>query len=190
MTTPRFLVTGLVLWSLVLVGACVTVILADDEVPATDTIQFGVAYSDMGDFGSDWGLRARWNHKHWLVQGGWNNVDDSVSSSGGRMDVDGDLWQLDVSWVWWRLNPDMTENPSKPDLYYGLGIGMANIDADWTLSGITKDAKDVSFAAHVVVGAQWQHVYADLRYVFGTDYWDWDSDGVQFSVGAVWPIGK
>ena len=106
------------------------------------------------------------------------------------MKVDGDLWQLDVSWVWWRLNPEPEENTSRPDWYYGLGIGLANIDADWTLSGITKDAKDVSFSAHVVVGAQWRRIFADLRYVFATDYWDWDSDGVQFSVGAVWPIGE
>jgi len=188
--TPRDGSTALVMLLALLVFALAPAVLADDELPATDTIGFGVAYSDLGDFGSDWGLRLRWNTGHWLVTGGWNNVDDSVHSSGGRMDVDGDLWQLDVSWVWWKLNPEPEEKPSRPDWYYGLGVGVANIDADWTLSGITKDAKEVSFAAHIVVGAQWRRVYADLRYVFATDYWDWDSDGLQFSVGALWPLGE
>ncbi|MBC7288790.1 MAG: hypothetical protein H5T86_12295 [Armatimonadetes bacterium] len=106
------------------------------------------------------------------------------------MKVDGDLWQLDANWVWWNLNPAPDEKPGRPDIYYGLGVGLANIDADWTLSGITKDAKKVSFAGNVAVGAQWRRAFLDVRYVFGTSYWDWDSDGVQVSVGAVWPIGK
>ncbi|MGD9518852.1 MAG: hypothetical protein AB7W28_04985 [Armatimonadota bacterium] len=159
-----------------------------DEAPAQQTIQLGLSFSDLGDFGSDWGMRARWSFDNWLVTGGWNNIDETVSSAGGPMKVDGDLWQLDVDYVWWSLNQDSEDRWEREGFYYGLGVGVANIDADWRLAGVTSDAKKVSFAANVVVGGQWKHIFADLRYTFGTDYWDYDSDGVQFSVGGVWPL--
>ncbi len=161
---------------------------AADEAPAQQTIQLGLSYADLGDFGTNWGMRARWSFDNWLVAGGWNDVKKTVASTAGPMAVKGDLWQLDLSYVWWTLNAEPEERPSTPDFYYGLGVGLASVDADWTLAGITADAKETSFAGHVVAGAQWKQVFADLRYNFATDYWDFDSDGVQFSVGAVWPL--
>jgi hypothetical protein len=172
----------------VFVASIGVVAVAAEEAPAEQTIQLGASYSDLGDFGADWGLRVRWNFGNWLLAGGWNNVDDTVASAAGPMKVEGDLWQLDLSYVWWSLNPQRDTNRGRPDWYYGLGIGLANIDADWSLAGVTADAKKVSFAGHVVVGAQWRRVFTDVRYNFATDYWDFDSDGVQVSVGAAWPL--
>lgn len=188
MPTARILTVPPIVLALVM--GCAAVAVSDDELPADTTIQVGAAYADLGDFGPDWGIRARYNYANWLVAAGWNDVSDTVPSAGGPMAVKGDLWQVDVSYVWWDINEQPEEKPSLPDWYFGLGVGLANIDADWTLlpAAVTQGAKKVSFAGHVVVGAKWQRVFADLRYVFATDYWEYDSDGIQFSVGAVWPL--
>ncbi len=185
-TAERFAVpVGLV----ILLAASGAIAVAADEAPVEQTIQLGLSFSDLGDFGTDWGMRVRWNFLgNWLLAGGWNDVDETVASQAGPMKVKGDLWQLDLSYVWWSLKPDADVSSDRPGWYYGLGVGLANIDANWSLAGITNDAKKVSFAAHAVVGAQWKHVFADVRYNFATDYWDFDSDGVQVSVGAVWPL--
>ena len=127
----------------------------------------GIALSGMGDFGTDWGLRAQFNTKsNWLLSAGWNNVDATVLSVGGPMAVKGDLWQLDLSYIVWGAKPvkDAKTPIEGLNWYYGAGIGLRNIDADWSLFGLTNDAKKLAGAGHAVVGARWSQYFADLRY--------------------------
>ncbi|MBC7288408.1 MAG: hypothetical protein H5T86_10260, partial [Armatimonadetes bacterium] len=91
-TIPHSLAAAVAVSFCLAILPAVPVIAGEDAVPASDTVSLGVAYADLGDFSGDWGLRIRWNHGHWLIAGGWTNVNDVVPAQGGAMKVDGDLW--------------------------------------------------------------------------------------------------
>jgi hypothetical protein len=166
---------------------------AEDSAPARDIIAIGPSYSDLQDFGGAWGVRAQWLHGPWMVQGGWDKVNATVTSSTGLpMSVDGNMWSLDLSYLWWTYNSMPEEKPGRPDFYYGLGIGAHNIDATWTLTvdptGGT-NAKQVEPSAHVVVGARWKHFFIDGRYVWCSNFFGYSANGLQGAIGGQWTFG-
>jgi len=145
---------------------------------ADENVAVGLSYSDMDDFDTDWGLRLQWWVKdNWLLSGGWNNVDTMVTSEGGPMRVDGQLWQLDLSYI-------LTSGK----WYYGLGAGVRNIDADWTLATITNSAKKLKPQGHAVVGLRMGSAFVDVRYEMGDDMFGYSADGIQGTVGANFAI--
>jgi hypothetical protein len=147
-------------------------------VSADENVAVGLSYSDMDDFDEDWGVRVQWwPQDNWLVSGGWNNVDTMVTSEGGPMRVNGQLWQLDLSYI---LNAG--------NLYYGLGAGVRNIDADWTLSTITTSARKIKPQGHAVIGLRMGNAFVDVRYEVGDDMFGYDADGVQGTVGVNFDI--
>jgi len=134
----------------------------------------------MDDFDTDWGVRLQWwLEDNWLLSGGWNNVDTMVASDGGPMRVDGQLWQLDVSYI---LNSGQ--------FYYGLGAGVRNIDADWTLATLTNDAKKIKPQGHAVIGMRLGSAFVDVRYEMGDDMFGYDADGIQGTVGINFDLPK
>jgi hypothetical protein len=152
----------------------------------------GVAFADMGDFDSDWGLRAQLHLRdNWLLSAGWNNVDATVIAPTGPMTVDGSLWQLDLSYIWWSNNPFSDKGKEEmapgPNWYAGLGLGVRDLAADWTVATITTSAKKIQGAGHIVGGVHWGRFFADLRYETGGNFFGYDADGLELSVGAVWP---
>jgi hypothetical protein len=162
-----------------------------EEPAETAKVSFGVSYSKLGDFGTDWGLRAQFNVKdNWLLTAGWNNVDGTVTSTGGPMSVSGDMWQLDLSYILWGMTAEEAKRTEGEYLnwYYGAGVGLRDIAADWTLFGLTSNAKKLAGSAHAVVGLHWNQFFADARYEFGGKFFGYKADGIQFSAGAVWNI--
>ena len=149
-------------------------------------ILVGASLSDMGDFGTDFGVRAMWSRGNWLFSGGWNNVDDYVPSMGGSMKVKGDLWQADLSYLWWNEDKAPEARHWGGDWYFGVGPGLRNIDATWTLAGIAKDAKKLEYTGHVCAGAQFKRWFLDVRYVIGPNLFGYDADGGQVTVGLLW----
>lgn len=146
----------------------------------------GVSVSDMGEFGTDWGLRGLWGRGNWLVSGGWNRVDDTVPSLGEAMRVKGDLWQADVSYVWWNDDRAPRGRHWGGEWYFGMGPGVRNIDARWTVAGISEDAKKLEYTGHVCAGAQFRRCFFDVRYVVGPNLFGYDADGGQVTFGILW----
>lgn len=147
---------------------------------ATSDFGIGLSYSDMDDFDTDWGVRLQWwVQDNWLLSGGWNNVDTMVTSEGGPMRVDGQLWQLDLSYIL-----------KSGQLYYGLGAGVRNIDADWTLATLTNDAQKLKAQGHAVVGLKLGSGFVDVRYEVGEDMFGYGADGIQGTVGMNFALPK
>lgn len=149
-------------------------------------ILLGVSLSDLGDFGTDFGVRAMWSRGNWLLSGGWNNVDDHVPSLGESMKVKGDLWQADVSYLWWNDEKATESKHWGGDWYFGAGPGVRNIDAKWTVAGISKDAKKLEYTGHVCAGAQFNKCFFDVRYVIGPNLFGYEADGGQVTFGLMW----
>lgn len=178
------------LTSLLTAPLCAVAADATDENPNNhDTVVLGVSFSDMGDFDSDWGLRAMWGRDLWLVSGGWNNVEATVTSATGPMTVDGGLWQLDVTYLLSGRGGAGADSTSSK-WYCGVGAGLRSIDADWSVAGLTSTAKDLQAAGHVAVGARWGRINADVRYEIGGELFDYDADGLQVMLGVGWPLGR
>lgn len=156
------------------------------QATSGDKVSAGVSYSNMGDFGDNWGMRVQWGRGDWFLTGGWNKVDATVAGAGGqKMGVNGSLWQLDASYI---LKSHRDKAGELSGLFYGLGAGLRSIDADWNLSGITQGAKKVAGTGHAFAGAKWGNIFADVRYEWGGKLFGYKADGVQFMLGATWPV--
>lgn len=165
---------------LFMVVICLALSVSCAWAQGVNDLSLGVAYADMGDFDSDWGLRAQtWLSDSLLLTGGWTTVDCTVMAEGGPMHVDGQMWQLDLSYVW-----------NMSGWYVGLGGGLRNIDADWTLATLTSDAKKLKAAGHALIGKRWGDMFVDLRYEMGSDLFGYDADGLQATLGMTVDTGK
>ena len=166
--------------SLLMVVICLSLGMSAAWAQGINALSIGPAYADMGDFDSDWGIRAQtWLSDKWLLQGGWTNIDCTVASEGGPMQVDGQMWQLDLSHVW-KIS----------GLYFGIGGGLRNIDATWTLASLGNEAKKLEASGHALLGKRFGDCFVDLRYVMGSELFGYDADGLQATVGITVDTGK
>jgi hypothetical protein len=128
-----------------------------------------VGWADMGDFDDGFTAAVDWSLGPWLVTGGWADVSTEIKGA----DVDGDYWYLEATWTY--------RPKSNPLWYVGLGPGLYRVDVD-----VDGDSyKDSSLGGHVVVGTESRdrRWFGELRWVFGTDHDDYDSDGLRAYVG-------
>jgi hypothetical protein len=180
-----------VVFALVLVVPVVALAQGDDSEPCH--VAVGGSYSSIGDFGDCYGVRAQLLRGPWMVQGGWDRIDATLRTSQGLgLTSKGNMWSLDASYLLWSMNPEPMEKPGRPDFYYGLGLGVHNIDADWALV-VDPDhgtsAKKIEPSGHVVAGARWKNAFLDVRYVWTSSFFGYGADGVQGTLGLQWAFG-
>lgn len=144
----------------------------------------GLGWADIGDFDSQLELHIglRWKDK-WQAKFGWAKLEGDVRSGWSTYTVDDDYWYVMGSRIW-RI-PKNKETDEYEHWYVGAGLGWHFADADLKhkASGRRAGCRKYSLAGHILVGYDFTEDWnAELYWVFGSDIWDWDIDGVRLVV--------
>lgn len=153
---------------------------AVQESPARPRVKVG--YADLGDFGGGFSAAAEFGGAKWLVTVGWADAGDTLygpSAPTGTV-FDGDCWFFEVTY---------TYRPRRnPLVYIGIGPGLYRMDGSFVTIAAPptySSGDDTSFGGHLCAGVESadRRFFGEVHWVFGTDHWDWDSDGIRAYIG-------
>ncbi len=149
-----------------------------DEWPQAWRLKAG--YADLGDFDDAAAVAVEFNAPQWTLTFGWADISTVRLQSGStKYDFDGDYWFFEATYTY--------RPPSNPLLYFGIGPGWYDVDGDFreVSTGAWSSPDDDCIGGHVVVGVESadRRWFGEIQWVFGTDHWSWDTDGVRAFVG-------
>jgi len=141
----------------------------------------GGGWLDLGNFDDQFGpligLRVR---DKWQAKFGYAPLEASLRNRWSSYRVDDDYWYVLGSRIW-RFHKHRDNEIIPRRWYVGAGIGWHFADAE--LNAAIPDCRSCSkysLAGHILVGYdmgdQWT---AELYWVFGSELWDWDVDGIR-----------
>ncbi len=149
-----------------------------DESPQAWRLKAG--YADLGDWDGDLTLAVGFNLPDWDFTAGWANAKGRFASNAGTFDFKGDYYYLEVAYTY--------RPQGNPLTYFGIGGGWYRVDGDYAAVGAAQknSGRDDSFGLNVLVGTESsdRRWFGEVRWVLGTDHWDWNSDGLRAYLGV------
>ena len=137
-------------------------------------------YADVGDLGGAFTAAIEYSTPEFVVTAGWADAKGTLRSGLNVFEFDGDQYFLEAGYTY--------RPPSNPLTYIGLGAGWYRLDGDFQqtqpVPGVSSGHDD-SAGAFVVVGTESgdRRWFCEVRWVVGTDHWDWTADGLRAYVG-------
>lgn len=151
--------------------------LSDEEAQA---FRVKAGYADLGDLGGGLTAALEYLGPKCLITAGWADADGSLRSGANAFKFDGNYYFLEAGYIY-RL-------PNNPLTYVGLGGGWYRLDGDFRQTQpttVTSSGHDNSLGGFVVVGTESsdRRWFGEIRWVLGTDHWNWDCDGLRAYIG-------
>ncbi|MGD9517998.1 MAG: hypothetical protein AB7W28_00650 [Armatimonadota bacterium] len=140
-----------------------------------------VGWADLGDFDDGVTVAVEYGTPEFLATFGWADAGGLLTDSMGMgYSFDGDYWFGEATYTF--------RPPANPLMYVGCGLGWYCVDGDFVESGNPANRSsgdDSSIGGHVVVGVESENrrYFGEIRWIFGTEHWSWDSDGLRAYVG-------
>lgn len=147
---------------------------------ASQGFRVKAGYADVGDLGGAFTAAIEYVAPEFIITAGWADAKGTLRSGVNVFEFDGDQYFLEAGYTY-RL-------PSNPLTYVGLGGGWYRLDGDFTQTQplpAVSTGHDDSLGAFVVVGTESgdRRWFGEVRWVVGTDHWDWNSDGLRAYIG-------
>jgi hypothetical protein len=172
----RILICLVVLATVSLVFAQATEVGGNDPSP----FRVKAGYARLGDFGGSFTAAAEYALPEWLFTLGWANVTDVglTSVATGPLTFNGNYYFIEADYIY--------RPPHNPLIYVGGGPGWYDLSGHFTaVSGAVSSSSESSLGLNVVAGVESdsRRWFGELRWVFGTSHWDWNSDGLRAYAG-------
>ncbi|MCX7598933.1 MAG: hypothetical protein N2512_08720 [Armatimonadetes bacterium] len=151
--------------------------LSDEEAQA---FRLKAGYADLGDLSGGWTAALEYEGRNCLLSAGWAEADGTLRSGASAFEFDGNYYFAEAAYIY--------RPPNNPLTYVGAGAGLYRLDGDFRQTQpttATSSGHDNSLGVLVVVGTESadRRWFGELRWVLGTDHWDWDADGLRAYIG-------
>jgi len=142
-----------------------------------------IGYADLGDFDDGVSLAVEFDTPEWLFTVGWDDAGGTLTDPATALNYafDGSYWFAEITYTY---RPDRN-----PLIYIGAGPGWYRMDGDFRQIGavpaVTASSDDGCIGGHVQVGfeSEDRRLFGEVEWVFSTEHWSWDSDGLRVFFG-------